>query len=130
VGGGPDAWPGRGSDFGTVRPQGDIAALQAAGIEPGYRFVLDFECFNHLNDTQRRAVGREVSAVAAPDARMLMLVWAPGRRGPLPPGASRRDIEAALTGWHVIHEEPYAAQSALPSWLGRADLRFYVLARA
>ena len=89
--------------------------------------MLDFECFNHLNDAQRRAVGREVSAVAAPGATMLMLVWSPGRRGPLPPGASRSDIEAAFPEWTVTDEDAYAAQSTLPPWLRNADLRFYRL---
>lgn len=107
--------------------QGDVTALRAAGVKSGYRFILDFECFNHLNDAQREAVGHEVSAVAAPDATMLLLVWAPGRRGPLPPGASRSDIEAAFPKWNIFKEDSYAAQSALPPWLKNVDLRFYRL---
>lgn len=63
--------------------QGDVAALRVAGVESGFQLVIDFECFNHLTDAQREAVGREVSAVTEPDATMLMLVWTPGRRGPL-----------------------------------------------
>jgi SAM-dependent methyltransferase len=110
--------------------QGDVTALRAAGVESGFQFVVDFECFNHLNEAQREAVGREVRAVTVPDATMLMLVWAPGRRGPLPRGASRGDIEAAFPEWSVIHEEAYAAKSALPSWLKKVDLRFYRLRRS
>jgi SAM-dependent methyltransferase len=109
--------------------QGDVTALRAAGVESSFRFVVDFECFNHLNDAQRKAVGREVSAVAAPDATMLILAWAPGRRWPLPPGASRGDIETALPGWKVVDEEAYAAQSALPWWLKNTELGFYRLRR-
>lgn len=107
--------------------QGDVTALRAAGVNSGFRFILDFECFNHLNDSQRKAVGREVSAVAAADATMLLLVWAPGRRGPLPPGASRDEIEAAFPKWSIINEDGYAAQSALPTWLQNIDLCFYRL---
>lgn len=107
--------------------QGDVTALRAAGIEPGYQFIVDFECFNHLNDEQREAVGHEVSAVAAPDATMLLLVWSPGQRGPLPPGASRSDIEAAFPMWNIIDEDGYVAQSALPPWLKNVNLRFYRL---
>lgn len=109
--------------------EGDVTALRAAGVESGFRVVVDFECFNHLNDAQREAVGREVSAVADSDATMLMLVWGPGRRGPLPRGASRGDIEAAFPEWSVVDEDAYAAQSALPSWLKNVDLRFYRLRR-
>lgn len=108
---------------------GDVTALRDAGVEPGFQFVLDLECFNHLNEAQRKAVGREVSAVVAPDATMLMLVWAPGQRWPLPPGASRGDLEAAFPEWQVIDEDAYAAQSALPFWLKDVDLRFYRLCR-
>jgi len=109
--------------------QGDITDLRAAGLEPGFQFILDFECFNHLNPTQRRAVGREVTSVAAPGATMLMLVWSQGRRWPLPPGASRREIEEAFPEWMVIDEEFYTATSALPWWLRNAGLRFYRLRR-
>lgn len=109
--------------------QGDVAALRVAGVESGFQLVIDFECFNHLTDAQREAVGREVSAVTEPDATMLMLVWTPGRRGPLPRGASRGDIETAFPGWSVIDEDAYAAQSALPPWLKKVDLRFYRLRR-
>lgn len=104
-----------------------MTALRAAGIEPGYQFIVDFECFNHLNDEQREAVGHEVSAVAAPDATMLLLVWSPGRRGPLPPGAGRSDIEAAFPNWSIIDEDGYAAQSVLPPWLKNINPRFYRL---
>lgn len=110
--------------------EGDVTALREAGVEPCFRFILDFECFNHLNSAQRRAVGAEVSAIAAPDATMLMLVWAPGRRWLLPPGASRDEIEAAFPGWTVVDEDAYAARSALPLWLKATDLRFYRLRRA
>jgi SAM-dependent methyltransferase len=110
--------------------EGDVTALRAAGVGSGFRFVLDFECFNHLTDVQRKAVGQEVSAVAAPDATILMLVWAPGRRWPLAPGASRSDIEAAFPAWKVIAEDGYAARSTLPGWLKNVDLRFYRLGRA
>lgn len=106
---------------------GDVTALQVSGIEPGYRFIVDFECFSHLNEAQRRAVGHEVSAVAIPGATMLMLVWSPGRRGPLPQGASRSDIEAAFPEWTVIHDDAYAARSELPSWLKNVDPHFYRL---
>ena len=110
--------------------ESDVTALQVAGVESGFRFFLDFECFNHLTPVQRKAVGREVTAVAAQDATMLMLVWAPGRRWPLARGASRKDIEVAFPAWMVVAEDGYAAVSTLPGWLRKVDLRFYRLSRA
>ncbi len=110
--------------------EGDVAQLRSAGVGSGFRFVVDFECFNHLNEEQRRAAGREVSAVTASDATMLLLVWAPGRRGPIPSGASRRDIETAYPDWRIIGDDEYAARSTLPWWLSKVDLRFYRLFRS
>ena len=109
--------------------QGDVTALRSAGVESGFGFLLDFECFNHLKPSQREAVGREVSAVAAPDATILMLTWAPAARWLLPPGASRSDIESAFQDWTIIDEEPYD-KSALPPPLKNVNPRFYRLRRA
>jgi SAM-dependent methyltransferase len=109
--------------------QGDVTALQAAGVGSGVRLFLDFGCFHdELSDAQREAVGREVTAVAAPDAALLMMAWAPGRRGPLPRGASRSDIERAFPGWTVVDEEPLDAPGA-PGYVQRAEPRFYRLRR-
>ena len=84
---------------------GDVTALRAAGIGSGIRLVLDTGTFHDLKGAQRQAMGREVSAVAAPDATVLLLVW-PKRRRPLIRGASRSEIEAAFPGWKVTDVEP------------------------
>ena len=108
--------------------QGDVTALQPAEIGSGFDFLIDFECFNHLNATQREAVGHGVSAVSAPDATLLMLTWAPAKRWLLPPGADRGDIEAAFPDWRVVDEQAYD-KSALPPPLKNVDPRFYRLRR-
>jgi SAM-dependent methyltransferase len=106
----------------------DVTALRAAGVDIVFQFVLDFGCFHGLNDTQRTAMGREVTAVTVPGSTMLMISWAPGRRGPLPRGASKQDIQAALPEWEMIGEEVLSA-SALPGPLRNADPRCYRLRR-
>ena len=58
------------------------------------------------------ALGREVTAVAAPGATLLLMAWAPGRRGPLWRGASRADIEAAYPDWTVIGEQSFDVTGA------------------
>jgi SAM-dependent methyltransferase len=85
--------------------RGDVTALRAAGIRSGFRLVLDSGTFHDLNRAQRDAMGAEVSAVAAPDATVLLLVW-PKRRRPLIRGASRSEVEAAFPGWRVTDVEP------------------------
>jgi hypothetical protein len=82
-----------------------VTALSAAGIGSGFRLVLDTGTFHDLNSAQRAAMGREVSAVAASDATVLLLVW-PERRRPLIRGVNRDGVEAAFPGWKVTDVEP------------------------
>ncbi|HYM63060.1 MAG TPA: class I SAM-dependent methyltransferase [Gaiellaceae bacterium] len=83
---------------------GDVTALREAGVGSDFRLVLDTGTFHGLNSAQRGAMGREVTAVAAPDATVLMLVW-PRRRRPLIRGASRSEVEVAFPGWKVTDVE-------------------------
>jgi SAM-dependent methyltransferase len=92
-----------GVDMRLVR--GDVTALRAAGIGSGFRLVLDTGTFHDLSSVQREAMGREVSAVAAPDATVLLLIW-PKHRRPLIRGASRSEVEAAFPAWKVTDVEP------------------------
>jgi SAM-dependent methyltransferase len=108
--------------------EGDVTALRAAGIRPGFQFIWDFGTVHGLTQLQREAVGREVTAVTEPGATMLTLAWAPARRGPLPRGASRADIEAAFPSWTVIDESEFDV-SGLPPPLRRVDPRCYRLRR-
>jgi len=80
---------------------GDVTELRASGIDPGYRLVLDTGTYHGLNRDQREAMGREVDAVAGPDATVLLLAWEPKRRGPLPRGATRDELETVFPGWTV-----------------------------
>jgi SAM-dependent methyltransferase len=110
--------------------EGDVTTLRAAGVGSGFRLLWDFGTVHGLTPAQREAVGREVSAVAAPDATLLMLAWEPGRRGPMPRGASRADIEAAYAGWKVTDERALDVSSApVPRPVRNARPRFYRLRR-
>ena len=106
--------------------KGDITNLRAAGIRPEFNFIWDFGTLHGLSVSAREAAGREITAVAAPDATMLVLAWAPGWRVPLPRGASRADIEAAFPDWAVIDESKFDV-SGLPPPLRRVDPRCYRL---
>ena len=111
--------------------EGDVTKLGSTGVGSGFPFLMDFGLFHdELTDEQRAAMGREVSAVAAPGATLLMLAWAPGRRGPLPRGASRSDIEAAYPAWKVIDEDGLDPSGApLYRFVKKAEPRFYWLRR-
>jgi SAM-dependent methyltransferase len=85
--------------------QGNVTKLRAAGIGSGFRLVLDTGTFHDLRSDQRQVMGREVGAVAAYDASVLLLAW-PRRVRPLIRGTSRSEIEAAFSGWKVTDIEP------------------------
>jgi hypothetical protein len=75
-------------------------------------------------------MGREVSAIAATDATVLLDCFAPRRRGPLPRGADRAAVEAAFRGWDVTDVEVADTQPDSLARLFRFDERFYRLCRS
>jgi SAM-dependent methyltransferase len=109
---------------------GDVTALRKAGLGSGFRLLLDTGTFHGLSDAARAAMGREVSAVAAHDATLILDCFAPRRRGPLPRGASRADIERAFPGWAITDVEVADSQPDALARLMRFDERFYRLRRA
>jgi SAM-dependent methyltransferase len=87
--------------------EGDVTKLRSTEIGSDFSFFLDLGLFHdELTDEQRAAMGREVTALAAPGATLLMVAWELGRRGPLPRGASRDQIETAYPEWEVVDEVP------------------------
>jgi len=109
--------------------RGEVTALRDAGISSGFRLVLDTGTFHDLNSAQRQAMGREVSAVAAPDATVLLLVW-PKRKRPLIRGANRDEIQAAFPEWSVTDVEPsHFRLPKIMQLLLRPDEHWYRLRR-
>ena len=109
--------------------RGDVTALRAAGVGSGYRLVLDTGTFHDFDTARQTAMGREVDAIAAPDATVLLLVW-PRRRRPLIRGVSRSEIEAAFAGWKVTDVE--ASHFRLPKLMElvlKPDEHWYRLRR-
>ncbi len=109
--------------------RGDVTALREAGVGSGFRLLLDTGTFHGLRDAQREAMGREVSAVAGPDAAVILDCFAPRRRGPLPRGASRADVERAFPGWEITDIEVADTEPDPIARLLRFDERFYRLRR-
>jgi hypothetical protein len=91
--------------------------------------VLDTGTFHGLSDAHRQAMGREVSAVAASDATVLLDVFAPRRRGPLPRGASRAEVEAAFPDWKLTDVEVADAEPDTIAKLFKFDEHWYRLRR-
>ncbi len=108
---------------------GDVTRLHESDIGSGYRLVVDTGTFHGLTREERAAMGREVSAVASDDATLLLDCFAPGRRGPLPRGCTRADVEEAFPAWEITDAIPADSD---PDPLARAlrfDELFYRLRR-
>ena len=107
----------------------DATALREAEVGSDFRLVLDTGTFHGLTDGQRTEMGREIAAVAADDATVLLDCFAPRRRGPLPRGASRSDVEAAFPDWEITDIEVADAQPDAIARLLKFDEHFYRLRR-
>ncbi len=94
----------RGAQVDAEFLQADVTNLPAA-VGTGFRLILDVGCYHGLPSRARIAYAQQVTTVADPDAILLMFAFSPGRRGPLPAGASRVDIEQTFTGWRVVGDE-------------------------
>jgi cyclopropane fatty-acyl-phospholipid synthase-like methyltransferase len=109
--------------------QADVTALRRAGIDSGYRLLLDTGTFHGLGDSQRREMGRELTAIAAPDATLILDCFAPRRRGPLPRGADTRQIAECFPDWSITDIEAADAEPDAIARVFRFDERFYRLRR-
>jgi hypothetical protein len=109
--------------------QGDVTALRRADVGSDFRLVVDTGTFHGLSDSQRETMGREVSAVCADDATVLLDCFAPRRRGPLPRGASRADVERAFPGWEITDAVIADTEPDPIARVFRFDERFYRLRR-
>ena len=107
---------------------GDVTNLGAAGVEGPVDFFLDVGCFHGLDDDQRLAMGRGVTALAGPDATLLLLAFRPSGRPLLPRGAGHADIERAFPEWNVIGEQP-ADTSGMPGPLKKTAPQWFRLQR-
>jgi SAM-dependent methyltransferase len=111
--------------------EADVTKLEASGIGSGFRLLLDTGTFHGLGPAERTAMGRQVGAVAAPGATLLMLAWARRRRGPLPRGAGSAEIAGAFPGWQVTEIGPTGFEAPKPiEVLLRPDERWYRLRRS
>ena len=109
---------------------GDVTALRQADVGSGFRLVLDTGTFHGLTEAQQQAMGREVSAICADDATVLLDCFAPRRQRPVAPRSEPPRRGACLPG---LGRSP-TSRSRTPNpdalaRLFRFDERFYRLRR-
>ena len=108
----------------------DVTALREAGVGSDFRLGAD-GTFHGLTDAQRTAMGREIDAVAADDATVLLDCFAPSagegrcRAGQAGVTWKRRFPTGTITDIEVADTEPDAIARLL-----KFDEHFYRLRRA
>jgi 2-polyprenyl-3-methyl-5-hydroxy-6-metoxy-1,4-benzoquinol methylase len=82
--------------------QADVTHLSSAGVGTGFTLIVDNGCLHNLTDKDRDAYVREVTAVAAPDARLLIGGLDPGEQFGVQ-GITRAEIERRFTpAWSLL----------------------------
>ena len=119
-----EAAKGRGAE-GVTYVVGDVTDLAAADLG-SFDFFLDIGCFQGFDADQRRAEGRSVTALANPDATLLMLAFGRTRLRSWIGGVSRAEVEAAFPDWALLDVQ--AAETAGLGWpMNRTSPRWYRL---
>jgi SAM-dependent methyltransferase len=102
----------------------DVTRLGSEGVGKDFDLIVDNGCLHGMSDQDRDAYVREVTAVAAPDARLLIVAFPPGSF-PVR-GISQSDIEQRFTqDWQLrsAGDEPGLSVN------DRFKARFYLFAR-
>ncbi len=80
----------------------DVTQLSQEGIGSGFDLIVDNGCIHNMSGADREAYVREVSAVAAPDARLYIVAFPPGGRFGVP-GIDHAEMERRFTpGWTLL----------------------------
>jgi SAM-dependent methyltransferase len=88
--------------------QADVTHLSQAGLGADFQLIVDNGCLHNMSDGDRDAYVREVSAVAAPDARLLIVAFLPGGRfgvRGVEPAETERRFAAGWTLLSAGHEQ-------------------------
>jgi len=103
----------------------DVRHLRQAGINGPMQLIVDNGCVHNMNDDDRDSYVREVSAVAAPDARLLIVAFVPGGRFGVR-GIDRSEMERRFaSAWTLVSagEEQELDREKTPT-------RYYLFQRA
>jgi SAM-dependent methyltransferase len=104
---------------------GDATRLSSEGLGTGFGLIVDQGCLHGMSGDDRDRYVREVTAVAAPDARLLLIEFTPGGSIGVP-GVDQAEIERRFTpDWTMLA----TGDQPNPADRGRDALRYYVLQR-
>ena len=104
---------------------GDATRLSSEGLGTGFGLIVDQGCLHGMSGDDRDRYVREVTAVAAPDARLLLVEFTPGGSIGVP-GVDQAEIERRYAPeWTLLA----TGDQPNPGNRGRDALRYYVLQR-
>ena len=80
----------------------DVTQLSRAGIGANFELIVDNGCLHNMSDPDRDSYVREITAVAAPDARLLIVAFVPGGRFGVR-GVDPEEMERRFTpAWRLL----------------------------
>jgi SAM-dependent methyltransferase len=104
----------------------DVTRLSSGGIGSTFGLIVDNGCLHGMSPHDRDAYVREVTAVAAPDARLLLVEFVPGGTYGVP-GIDPDEVKRRFAAdWTLLSS---GSESALDH-NGKDPARFYLFARA
>lgn len=106
--------------------QGDATRLSSAGVGTNFDLIVDNGCLHGMSADDRDAYVREVAAVAAPSARLLLVEFIPGGSFGVP-GIDPAEVERRFAAdWMPLSSGSEPAMDHN----GKDPGRFYLFARA
>jgi SAM-dependent methyltransferase len=105
--------------------QADVTRLSSEGIGTNFGLIVDSGCLHGMSDEDRDAYVREVTAVAAPDARLLLVEFVRGASFGVP-GIDPDEVERRFAAdWTLLSsgDEPEMDHN------GKNPARHYLFAR-
>jgi SAM-dependent methyltransferase len=83
--------------------QADVTKLDSYGIGSGFQLIVDNGCLHGLSDEGRAGYVRQITAVAAPNATLLLAGFSERNRTRGPRGYDRPEIERRFAaGWQLM----------------------------
>jgi SAM-dependent methyltransferase len=104
----------------------DATRLRAGDVGAGFDLIVDNGCLHGMSDQDRDAYVREVTAVAATGARLLLVEFVPGASFGVP-GIAPADVERRFSAhWKLTSSGDEAAMNHN----GKNPARYYLFDRA
>lgn len=107
--------------------QADVTDLCSARIGSQFTLIIDSGCLHGMNDDDRYDYVREVTAAAAPDARLHIVAFVPGSSYGVP-GIEPNEVELRFgaAGWTLLT----SGSESERDHNGKDPARYYVFQRA